>query len=155
MKRIIAQARKELTQLFRDRLTVALALVLPLILLVLYGKAISFSVKNVAVFIEDYDQSPRSRSYTEMVAGSLTFKIVPLPGNMTTQEALASETVRAVVIIPEDFERDLVRGRQTQVQWLLDATDTNTANILRGNAAAITEAFAAQNGATGMTVRPA
>ena len=62
MKRIIAQARKELTQIFRDRLTVALALVLPLILLVLYGKAISFSVKDVAVFVEDYDQTPRSRS---------------------------------------------------------------------------------------------
>ena len=155
MKRIIAQARKELTQLFRDRLTVALALVLPLILLVLYGKAISFSVKNVAVFVEDYDQSPRSRSYTEMIAGSLTFRIVPLPEHMTTEGALASETVRAVVIIPEDFERDLARGRHTEVQWLLDATDTNTANILRGNAAAITEAFAAQNGATGMTARPA
>ncbi len=41
------------------------------------------------------------------------------------------------------------------MQWLLDATDTNTANILRGNAAAITEAFAAQNGASGTTVRPA
>ncbi len=87
MKRIIAQARKELTQLFRDRLTVALALVLPLILLVLYGKAISFSVKNVAVFIEDYDQSLRSRSYIEMVAGSLTFRIVPLPEHMTTRRS--------------------------------------------------------------------
>jgi ABC-2 type transport system permease protein len=59
MKRIIAQTRKELTQIFRDRLTVALALLLPLILLVLYGKAISFSVTGVAVAVQDFDRSPR------------------------------------------------------------------------------------------------
>ena len=88
-----------------------------------------------------------------MVAASLTFRIVPLPENMTTEEALASETVRAMVIIPEDFERDLVRGRKAEVQWLIDATDTNTANILRGNAAAMTEAFAAQKASTGAKSR--
>jgi ABC-2 type transport system permease protein len=146
MKRIIAQARKELTQVFRDRLTVALALVLPLILLVLYGKAISFSVTNVPVVVEDYDQSPRSREYVELIAGSLTFQIVSLPEGMTTGEGLTGEKIRAAVIIPEHFERDLARGRHTEVQWLLDATDTNTANILRGNAAALTQAFALQIG---------
>jgi ABC-2 type transport system permease protein len=155
MKRIIAQARKELTQLFRDRLTVALALVLPLILLVLYGKAISFSVTNVAIFVEDYDRTARSRSYVEMLAASLTFRIVSLPEHMTTEEALASETVRAVVIIPTDFERNLARGRQTEVQWVIDATDTNTANILRGDATAITQAFVAQNSANSPAIEPA
>ncbi len=58
MKRIIAQVRKELTQTFRDKLTVALALVLPLILIVLIGAAISLSVKNVAVTVQDFDPPP-------------------------------------------------------------------------------------------------
>src|SRR6185436_2726335 len=100
MKRIIAQARKELTQLLRDRLTVALALVLPLILLVLYGKAISFSVTNMPVAIADYDQSPRSREYIDTIATSLTFRIAALPNGMNVDDALASEAVRAAVIIP-------------------------------------------------------
>lgn len=147
MKRIIAQARKELTQIFRDRLTVALALVLPLILLVLYGEAISFSVTHVAVIVEDHDQTPRSRDYVEALAASLTFHVVARPGNMRSEEALAAEIARAVVVIPAGFGRDLARGRQTEVQWQIDATDTNTANILRGDAAAITQAFATQNGA--------
>ncbi|HKP85325.1 MAG TPA: ABC transporter permease [Blastocatellia bacterium] len=155
MKRIVAQARKELTQIFRDRLTVALALVLPLILMVVYGKAISFSVTGVAIVVEDYDNSPRSREYVEAIAASLTFRIIRLPERMTTEEALLSETARAVVIIPQDFGRDLSRGRQTEAQWLIDATDTNTANILRGNAAAITEAFMAQSGAGGSAPEPA
>ncbi|HET9530048.1 MAG TPA: ABC transporter permease [Blastocatellia bacterium] len=155
MKRIIAQAQKELTQIFRDRLTVALALVLPLILLVLYGKAISFSVTNVPTVIEDYDNSPRSRSYVEAIAASLTFRIVSLPQGMTSEEALISERVRAAVIIPADFGRDRARGRAAEVQWLIDATDTNTANNLRGNAAALTEDFSRQTGAGGSAGKPA
>ncbi len=155
MKRIIAQARKELTQVFRDRLTVALALVLPLILLVLYGKAISFSVTNMPVAVEDYDQSPRSREYVETIAASLTFRIAGLPKGMTLDEALTGETVRAAVIIPSGFGRDLASGRQTDVQWQLDATDTNTANMLRGYAASITQAFQQKIGAGGLAAAPA
>ena len=141
MKRIIAQARKELTQIFRDRLTVALALVLPLILLVLYGKAISFSVTGVPVVVEDYDNTPRSREYVEAIAASITFRIVPPASNMTLEQAMEAEKIRAAVVIPVNFGRDLARGRHTDVQWLIDATDTNTANILRGNATALTQAF--------------
>lgn len=146
MKRIIAQTRKELTQIFRDRLTVALALVLPLILLFLYGKAISFSVTGVAVIVQDFDQTPRSRQYVEMIAASLTFRIVSLPPKMNIDDALASESARAAVIIPFGFERDLTRGRKAEVQWLIDAADANTANTLRGNAAALTQAFLSQSG---------
>src|SRR6266436_4039033 len=96
----------------------ALALVLPLILLVMYGKSISFSVTNIAVAIEDYDQSPRSREYVETIASSLTFRITSLPWSMTLDEALESETLRAAVIIPGGFGRDLASGRQTDVNGL-------------------------------------
>ncbi len=145
MKRILAQARKELTQIFRDRLTVALALVLPLILLLMYGKAISFSVKDVAIYVADFDQTPRSRAYIEALAASRTFRLVALPEGLRAEDALAAEVVRAVVTIPGHFERDLARGRNAEVQWLIDATDANTANILRGNAAAVTQAFGQGN----------
>jgi ABC-2 type transport system permease protein len=74
---------------------------------------------------------------------------------MTVEQALASERVRAVVIIPEDFGGTLVRGHRADVQWLLDATDTNTANMLRGDAAAITQAFNEKNSTDGPAARPA
>ena len=154
MKRILAQTRKELTQIFRDRLTVALALVLPLILLVMYGNAISFSVKNVAVYVEDFDQTPLSRDYVAAIAASRTFRIVSLPNGLRTDEALAAEVVRAVVTIPPNFESDWARGRGAEIQWLIDATDANTANILRGNAAAITQAFSGQKNSNAAAMRP-
>lgn len=135
--------------MFRDRLTVALALILPLILVVLYGKAISFSVSGVSVVVEDYDNSPRSREYVEAMAASLTFKVASLPPGTTPEEALAAEKVRAVVIIPEGFGHDMARGWDAEVQWMIDATDTNTATSLRGSVKALTEAFAAQKASGG------
>ena len=58
-----------------------------------------------------------------------------------------AERARVVVVIPENFERDFLRGRQAEAQWLIDAVDANTANNMRGQAAALTNAFAAQSGA--------
>ena len=58
-----------------------------------------------------------------------------------------AERARAVVVIPKNFERDFLRGRQAEAQWLIDAVDANTANNMRGQAAALTNAFAAQSGA--------
>src|SRR5215470_489786 len=156
MKRIIAQARKELTQIFRDRLTVALALVLPLILLALLGTALSFSVKGIAVVVQDFDQTPLSRRYIDALNASLTFRVTPLSLDRRPDEALMAERARVAVVIPENFERDFLRGRQTEAQWLIDAVDANTANNMRGQAAALTGAFAARLGGTnGSSGRPA
>jgi ABC-2 type transport system permease protein len=153
MKRIIAQARKELVQTYRDRLSLALALILPLILLTLFGVAISFSVTNLGVVVQDLDQTPMSRKYIDQANASLTFHVVPLPLEMNPEDALRSGLARAAVIIPEHFERDLVRGQNSEIQWLVDATDANTANIMRGNATAVTQSFMAQ--VKGINVQPA
>jgi ABC-2 type transport system permease protein len=142
MKRIIAQARKELTQTFRDRLTVALALVLPLILLALLGTALSLSVKGIAVAVQDFDQTPLSRQYLDALSASLTFRVVPAQGR--PEAVLAAEQARAVIVIPQHFERAYLRGQPVEAQWLMDATDANTANAMRGQAVALTNAFAAQ-----------
>jgi ABC-2 type transport system permease protein len=144
MKRILAQVRKELTQLTRDRLTLALALVLPILLLLLLSKATSLSVKDIPVVISDLDKTPMSRRYVEALGASLSFKVSSLPPDLSPEYALDHNEARAVVIIPPQFERDLGRGQNVEVQWLIDGTDANTANVMRGKAAAITQAFSAE-----------
>ena len=144
MKRILAQVRKELRQLWRDRLTLALALVLPVVLLLLLSKATSLSVKDIPVAVQDLDKTPMSRRYLETVSASLSFKLTALPTNMSPERVLAQNQARAALIIPPQFERDLRRGQNVEVQWLIDGTDANTANVMRGKAAAITQAFTAQ-----------
>src|SRR5438105_1302744 len=143
MKRILAQVRKELTQLWRDRLTLALALVLPVLLLLLLSKATSLTVKDIPVAVQDLDKTPSSRRYIEAVGASLSFKVTALPQNMSPERALDQNLARAALIIPPHFERDLKRGQNAELQWLVDGTDANTANIMRGKASAITQSFSA------------
>src|SRR5262245_46409597 len=145
MKRILAQVKKELTQLWRDRLTLALALVLPALLLLLLSKATSLTVKDIPVVVQDLDNTPMSRRYIEAVGASLSFKVSALPPNLSPERVLDQNQARAALIIPPQFERDVRRGQNAEVQWLVDGTDANTANVMRGKAAAITQAFTAQN----------
>jgi ABC-2 type transport system permease protein len=159
MRRIIAQARKEIAQVLRDRLTLVLALVLPLALLALNGTAISLSVTDLPIVVQDMDSTPSSRAYIDAFRTSLTFQIVEMPINEEPERALLENRARGAIIIPEHFERDLKRGVNTEVQFLVDASDANSANIMRGSATAVTQAFVAglrppNSSAGGLPIQP-
>lgn len=144
MKHIFAQAVKELTQLRRDRLTLALAFLFPLGLLALYGKAITMDVSGIAIAIEDLDHSPLSRGYIESLAATQRFRVVVLPAARRAEAPLDAGDVRAVAIIPPHFDRDARRGAEGSVQVLVDGTDANTATVIRASIQAITQAFRAR-----------
>ena len=148
MRRIVAQARKELIQLVRDPLALGLALVLPVCLTALLGTAISLTVTDIPIVIQDLDQTPLSRQYADAFRSSLTFRVVTLPPATPPATMLDRGSIRAALIIPEHFARDIRRGRPTEAQVLVDATDGNTARLTRGNAGQITRAFARQLGPT-------
>jgi len=152
MRRVIAQARKELTQLVRDRLALGLVLVLPVCLTALLGTSISLTVTDIPIVIQDFDQTPLSRRYADMFRSSLTFRVITLPPATSPGTMLDQGWTRAAIVIPDDFERRIRRGRPAEAQMLVDATDGNTARLTRGNASQITRAFAEELGPAG---RPA
>lgn len=142
MGRIFAQARKEVTQVLRDRLAMALALLLPVALMTLMSTALSLTPKGMPVVVQDYDNSGLSRQLVETLQASLVFKVVDLPLRFTAEQAFEAGAARAIVVIPEHFARDIQRGRATEIQALVDATDTNTATQVRGYIGQITRVFA-------------
>jgi ABC-2 type transport system permease protein len=137
MRRIIAQTRKELTQIVRDWRTLLLALILPLLLLVLLGNAISLQVTDLPIVVQDLDDSSASRQLIDAFRSSLTLRVVPWPVNQQPVEALTTNTARAALIIPTHFERNLQRGIDSPVQIIVDASDANTARLIAGNASQI------------------
>ena len=141
MRRILAQAGKELTQIRRDRLALALSLVLPLALVALMGTSISLTVTDIPIVIQDLDQTPLSREYADAFRSSLTFRVVSLPPATSPEAMLARGHVRAALIVPEHFEREIRRGRLVEAQVLVDGTDSNTAWVARGSAGQVTRAF--------------
>ncbi len=151
MRRILAQTRKELIQIFRDRLALILALILPLFLLFLLGSAISLSVTGVPMVVQDLDDSPASRNFIDAFRASLTFHVVPWSTAKQPSQAFQSGAARAALIIPRDFGRSLARGTTAPVQLLIDATDANTAKLIQAYAGEIAAAYGSQ---TGEALRP-
>lgn len=155
MRRIIAQTRKELTQIVRDWRTMLLAIILPLILLMLLGSAISLSVTDMPIVVQDLDDSPSSRKLIDAFRSSLTLRVISWPTNKQPEEALSSSTARAALIIPAHFERNLKRGVDSPVQLIVDAADANTARLTAGYASQIIAAYSGTNNAVQQPVRAA
>jgi ABC-2 type transport system permease protein len=157
MRRIVAQSRKELTQIVRDWRTLALALVLPLVLIMLVSSAISLTVNELPIVVQDFDGSAASHNFIDAFRASITFHVVSWPVDKTAEEALAASAARAVLIIPPHFGRDLARGVNSPVQIIVDASDANTAKLVSGYASQITSAYNQQmaSGTQGMPVQAA
>ena len=145
--RILAQARKEIMQVLRDKLALTLALLLPIALMVLLSSAISLKPTNMGLAVRDFDNSPQSRNLIAAFGSSLTFRLVQVPLTMTPEKVFGSGSARALVIIPEHFGRDLARHKPVEIQVMVDATDSNTANQVRGYLGQITRQFAPPPGA--------
>ena len=146
MRRIFAQARKELIQILRDKRALALALILPLTQLILMGTSISLDIKNMPLAVQDFDNSPASRQLIDAFRESITFEIIPSAVDQRPEESFLNNEARAVLIIPERFGRDVARGANTPIQVLVDASDANTARLIDGYASQITNAFNTANG---------
>jgi len=153
MRRILAQTRKELTQIVRDWRTLALALVLPIVLLLLMSSALSLTVNELPIVVQDFDGSSASRNFIDAFRASITLHVAAWPVDKTAEEALASNAARAVLIIPFHFGRDMARGVNSPVQIMVDASDANTAKLASGYASQITSAYNQQT-AGGMDAGP-
>ena len=149
MMRILAQTRKELIQFLRDRLSLALALVLPVILVLLLGRAFSLSVTDVPIVVQDLDDSALSHDLVAAFRASITFHVVSWPADRQPDQALVSNAARAALIIPPHFGRDIARGAPAPVQLLVDGSDANTARLVSGDVATVVQAYNASTaGAT-------
>src|SRR5258708_3257867 len=140
MRRSVAEARKELTQIVSDWRTLALALILPIVLLLLMSTAISLTVNDLPIVVQDFDDSSASRDFIDAIRASITLHVVSWPVDKTAEQALASNAARAVLIVPAHFGRDIARGVNSPVQLLVDASDANTAKLISGYATKITSA---------------
>ena len=140
MQRILPQCLKELNQFRRDRLTVALAFLLPLAVLLIYGYAIRLEAQNIPLSIQDFDNSFLSRTYVERLFA--THQFIPTPLDADGVEATIDRgTAKAAVVIPPDFSRKIKSHQSVTVQALVDGTDVNNARIIQNSLRVTTQFF--------------
>jgi ABC-2 type transport system permease protein len=141
MNRILSQCTKELAQFRRDRLTLALAFILPLLTLFIFGFAIRLEAKDIPLIVQDLDRSHLSVGYADRLYATQVFQPVPWPETASAQSALDLGKAKAVVIIPPDFSRQITAGQPADVQVLVDGTDANNARVIKNSIAATTNSF--------------
>jgi ABC-2 type transport system permease protein len=147
MGRIVAQARKELTQIVRDWRTLVLALILPVVMLLLLSAGLSLTVNELPIVVQDFDGSSASNAFVDAFRASMTFHVVSWPVDRSAEEALASSAARAVLVVPPHFGRDIARGVNSPVQMVIDASDANTAKLVSGYATQVASAYNQQTSA--------
>ena len=130
LRRTRAVLRKEFLHIVRDVRSLIMALAVPLVLLLLFGYALSLDVDRVPTLIYDADRTAASRELIQRFAGSRYFAIQGYVDNYRAIErAIDDNRILLGVAIPNDYAENLEGGRPAEVQLLLDGSDSNTASI--------------------------
>jgi ABC-2 type transport system permease protein len=146
-RRIQAIARKEYYHLIRDFRSLYLAFIIPLLLILLFGYALSLDVEHIPTAVVDFDRTPESRDFVQRLDASVYFDVVAQPpSSAALTELLDRNRVVLGIVIPPGWSAALQADRASALQVLIDGSDPNTA----GNTRAFVTAFLAQANASNL-----
>jgi len=131
--RILAVARKEYFHLIRDFRSLYLAFFIPLLLILMFGYALSLDVDNIQAVVVDYDRTPFTRDFIRKLDASPYFQVTRyLPDSDAIHEYLDRGRAKMGLVIPPGWTEDMRADRETPLQIILDGSDPNYAGISRG-----------------------
>ena len=131
MKKIIQHiVKKEFIQFKKDKKMVVMSFISPILQLLLLGYAANVDVKYIPTVVCDLDNTSISREYISDVTNSNYFEIVRYVDKMNDIDAIIDNGTASVgITIPKDFGNDIIAGKTTQIQSMIDGSDSNTATI--------------------------
>ena len=126
--------RKEALQILRDPSSIAIAFLLPLLLLLLFGYGISLDARNVPVAIVVESPTPQTASFVGSFQQSAYFEPRQLQHRQEAERLLARGEVNAIVVLRSDFSRRYRDPRGSPIQLIVNGADANTARLITGYA---------------------
>ncbi|MGD9495985.1 MAG: ABC transporter permease [Armatimonadota bacterium] len=145
LRRLLAVARAEWTHNYRDARSLGIILLLPIVLLLLYGYSVRFDLRELRFAVEDWDRSEAGAQFVDSLARSDYFRLhalVTQPGE--AERLIARGDVRFVLVLPPDFGENLAAGRAGRVQVLLDGADSTSAGVALGYLEAVVGAHSVE-----------
>ncbi len=132
--RIKGLIRKEIFLIAHDRGTIAMLVILPIMLLIVFGFAINMDPKNLPTAIINYDPSPLTRNFITNLQTSNYFNILDTSNDIqTVKQKLSSGELSFAMLIPADFTRKYIRGENPQLMVELDGSDPGSSASAFGN----------------------
>lgn len=131
--------RKELLHIRRDPRSLILIILLPIMLLLIYGNALTFDIKHIPLAVCNWDPGSCSRDLIRDFQGSPYFNLrYPVSGYKEIDPLITDRSARLALVLPEDFSSTIKKGHTAYLQAIVDGTEPNTANIVLGYTQAIT-----------------
>ena len=131
--RFVAVLVKEFVQMSRDRMTFSMMIAIPIMQLLLFGYAINTNPKHLPTIVQMADSGPFSRSFLAAMKNSDYFDFIGTVDNpRDAEDALQSGDALFVVLVPKNFERDIVRGERPSILIEADATDPSATGNAMG-----------------------
>jgi ABC-2 type transport system permease protein len=146
MKQFIAFVKKEFYHILRDKRTILILLVMPIVQIVLFGFAITTEVKDTPMAILDMSKDDATRQITERLAASNYFTFVSeLHNPEDVEKAFQTGNAKLVVVFSENFQENIIHTGEAAVQVIVDATDPNQANTFANYASSIINLWRMEN----------
>jgi len=144
--RVRALAKKEFIQIRRDPRSLALGIAIPVLLLILFGYALTLDVDNVPMVIWDQDNSQTAKNFILNFRNSRYFQIIGYYDNYPDMiKQIDHGNALIAMVLPKDFSRYIRSNEQAPVQFLIDGSDSNTATIARGYIASVVATYNQNN----------
>ena len=141
-KRVSAVARKEMLHVVRDWRSLGIGIAIPLVMLFLFGYALTLDVDRVPLIVWDQSATPASRDFISGFTASRYFQMVGHAGGYgEIERAIDSRRAVIALTVPVDFSRRVASGRGVSVQAILDGSDSNVASFALGYAEAVTQSY--------------
>jgi len=142
LRRLKAVARKEFLHVVRDQRSLMMGIGMPMLLLFLFGYALTLDVDRVPLAVWDQAETAQSREFISRFSGSRYFDLrQQASGYRAIEEAIDRREALIALVIPPDFDRLLSQGQRAPVQTILDGSDPSTATIALGYAEATAATF--------------
>lgn len=141
-RRVWAVARKEFLHIVRDPRSLGMAIAIPMLLLLLFGYALTLDVEDVPMAVWDQNESQGSRQFISLFEGSPYFSIQSYVRDYhEVERAVDSGKALVALVIPQDFGSRIESGQAAPVQMIVDGSDSNTATIAMGYAEVVARTF--------------
>jgi drug efflux transport system permease protein len=135
---------KETLQILRDPSSIAIAFVLPAILLLLFGYGVSLDAEHVPVAVVIENPTDQTASFTASLVNSRYFAATIMRDRRAAEDALIAGDVDAVVLLQSDFSRRIWSSAGAPIQVIVSGTDANTARIIGGYMDGVWQTWLAQ-----------
>ena len=145
LTRLRAIAAKEVRQILRDARSLIIVILMPVVLVLLFGYGVSLDLKHLPVYVYDRDGSQQSQDLLKHFQSNQYFQVVRVVDSYPALvRAIDDGSAKMGLVIPWDFSQRLRDGRPVSVQALIDATDDNTANVLISYSQAVVQGFSSE-----------